>query len=273
MHKGKQVWVLLVSINPGGPNGGSATQYFTGSFDGKTFAPDVEKTKFIDYGTDNYAGITWSNTGARKIFIGWMNNWQYANVVPTQSWRGAATIPRELTLNEVDGEHFISSVPVKELEAIQKVVYKKSSIALSNELNLSDHIRDANGQFKFDMTLDASNDFQILLSNKAGQELIIGYDHEKRTYYIDRTKSGKSDFEAGFAKKHTAPRISKSQEIKLSLVADVASVELFADNGLSVMTDIFFPDEIMNNLKVLSPKTRSLKDVRVMAIQSIHHSF
>jgi fructan beta-fructosidase len=272
MHEGKQVWVLLVSINPGGPNGGSATQYFTGSFDGKTFVPEVEKTKFIDYGTDNYAGVTWSNTGARKVFIGWMNNWQYANVVPTNGWRGAATIPRELSLEEVDGEHFISSVPVKELEAIQKVIYKKSSLALSKELDLSKPIRNTNGQFKLDMTLDASNDFQILLSNKVGQELIIGYDHEKGTYYIDRTKAGKSDFEAGFAKKHTAPRISKSKEIKLSLVADVASVELFADNGLTVMTDVFFPDEIMNDLKVLSLKTRSLKDVRIMAIQSIHPS-
>ena len=92
--EGKTHWVLLVSINPGGPNGGSATQYFTGDFDGKTFKPDAEKQKWMDYGTDNYAGVTFSNTGARKVLMGWMNNWNYANVVPTKAWRGATTLPR-----------------------------------------------------------------------------------------------------------------------------------------------------------------------------------
>jgi fructan beta-fructosidase len=264
------VWVLLVSINPGGPNGGSATQYFTGSFDGKTFIPEVEKTKFIDYGTDNYAGVTWANTGERKVFIGWMNNWQYANVVPTKGWRGAATIPRDLDITEVNGERYLVSKPVKELEAIQKVGYKKASLALKKEVDLSNQIKDANGQFRLDMSLDASNDFHILLHNKLGQELMVGYDSQTRTYYIDRTKAGKSDFEAGFAKKHTAPRISTSKEIKLSLFADAASVELFADEGLSVMTDVFFPDENISSLKVVSGKTKLLKDVRVATIQSIH---
>ena len=270
MHKGKQVWVLLVSINPGGPNGGSATQYFTGSFDGKTFIPEVEKTKFIDYGTDNYAGVTWANTGERKLFIGWMNNWQYANVVPTKGWRGAATIPRDLDITEVNGERYLVSKPVKELEAIQKVGYKKVSLTIKKEVDLSNQIKDANGQFRLDMSLDASNDFHVLLHNKLGQELMVGYDSQTRTYYIDRTKAGKSDFEAGFAKKHTAPRISTSKEIKLSLFADAASVELFADEGLSVMTDVFFPDENISSLKVVSGKTKLLKDVRVATIQSIH---
>ncbi|HZH37827.1 MAG TPA: glycoside hydrolase family 32 protein, partial [Flavisolibacter sp.] len=95
-YNGEQVWVLLVSINPGGPNGGSATQYFTGRFDGKTFTPLQTDTQWIDYGPDNYAGITWSNTGKRKIFLGWMSNWQYAAAVPTQTWRSAMTIPRDL---------------------------------------------------------------------------------------------------------------------------------------------------------------------------------
>jgi fructan beta-fructosidase len=89
---GKEYWVLLVSINPGGPNGGSATQYFVGHFDGKTFTPSSNQTKWIDYGPDNYAGVTWGNTGNRKIFLGWMGNWFYANDVPTLKWRNAMTI-------------------------------------------------------------------------------------------------------------------------------------------------------------------------------------
>ena len=95
---GKTVWVLVVNVNPGGPNKGSATQYFTGTFDGHVFTPGSTATKWIDYGPDEYAGITWSNTGDRRIFLGWMSNWLYANLVPTVKWRNAMTIPRELKL-------------------------------------------------------------------------------------------------------------------------------------------------------------------------------
>ena len=98
---GKQVWVLIVNINPGGPNGGSATQYFIGDFDGKKFTPINTDTKWIDYGPDEYAGVTWSNTGNRKIFLGWMSNWSYAQLVPTQTWRSAMTLPRNLSLVHV----------------------------------------------------------------------------------------------------------------------------------------------------------------------------
>src|SRR6476661_10743096 len=108
-YKGQTIWVLLVSINPGGPNGGSATQYFTGQFDGQKFTPYQTDTRWLDYGPDEYAGITWSNTGNRKIFLGWMSNWLYANVVPTVRWRNAMTIPRELHLKQVGKEMFVTS--------------------------------------------------------------------------------------------------------------------------------------------------------------------
>jgi fructan beta-fructosidase len=93
-HNGKDVWVLIVNINPGGPNKGSAAQYFLGDFDGKNFKAYSKQTKWLDYGTDNYAGVTFSNTGDRTILMGWMNNWQYAREVPTPNWRGATTVPR-----------------------------------------------------------------------------------------------------------------------------------------------------------------------------------
>jgi fructan beta-fructosidase len=267
---GKQVWVLLVSINPGAPNGGSGTQYFTGVFDGKTFVPDSEQTKFLDYGTDNYAGITWSNTGERKIFLGWMNNWQYANVVPTEAWRGAATLPRDLKLVQVNGQHYVSSSPVKELERITKPVYEKRKLNLKKELDLSTHIANAKGQFQLDLTFNAEESFNILLSNKSGQKLTIGYDHETKQYFIDRTQAGQSDFEAGFAKKHLAPRISVDKRIQLTLIADAASVELFADHGLTVMTDVFFPEETISILKINSAKKNKLSDLVVSKIESIY---
>jgi fructan beta-fructosidase len=267
---GKEKWVLLVSINPGGPNGGSATQYFTGTFDGKTFVPDTEQTKFIDYGADNYAGITWSNTGERKIFLGWMNNWQYANVVPTEGWRGATTIPRELKITKVNGGNYLSSEPVKELNVLMKNTYDKSDLSFSKKVDLSKAILNANGQFRLDMTFKTSESFHVVLSNKVGQELVVGYDSESKQYYIDRTKAGKSDFNAEFAKKHLAPRISTDNRVKVSLIVDVASIELFADNGLTVMTDVFFPDEIINTLHIERDKSTKVSDLKVYTIKSIY---
>ena len=118
---GKEIWILLVSINPGGPNGGSATQYFTGQFDGHTFTPLQTDTRWIDHGPDDYAGVTWSNTGERKTFLGWMSNWQYANLVPTVKWRSATTIPRDLALEKIGEKYYISSTPSEELNVLETV--------------------------------------------------------------------------------------------------------------------------------------------------------
>ena len=121
---GKQVWLLLVSINPGGAQGGSGTQYFTGSFDGHAFTPLDTATRWADYGPDNYAGVTWSNTGDEKIFLGWMSNWQYGTKVPTVQWRSAMTIPRVLGLKKISDGYFTTMMPV---EALEKLVIKTTS--------------------------------------------------------------------------------------------------------------------------------------------------
>lgn len=267
-HNGKTVWVLLVSINPGGPNGGSATQYFTGSFDGSKFVAGSKVEKWLDYGTDNYAGITWSNTGKRKIFIGWMNNWQYANQVPTKNWRGATTIPRDLYLDQKAGDFYVRSVPVKEMNVHLRPVYKKQSLMLNKEVDLSAYVKNLNGKLKLDFTFNTTKSNQIVLSNKEGQRLLVGYDHKRKTYYIDRTQSGTIDFEKGFAKKHTAPRIATATTARISLILDVASAELFADDGLTVMTDIFFPKSLINGIKISGNGNQKISNLTISAIPS-----
>jgi fructan beta-fructosidase len=268
---GKKTWVLLVSINPGGPNGGSATQYFTGDFDGKTFKPHSTETKWIDHGTDNYAGITWSNTGNRKIFIGWMNNWQYANIVPTEAWRGAATLPRELSLTQVNGKLYLKSNPVKELDKIMDLSFSKENFAINSELDLSKELDTSKGQFKLDISFAGTDGFSINVSNENGEELTLGYEKASNQYFIDRTKAGKSDFEPGFAKRHTAARISNSKNIKLSLIVDHASAEVFADNGLNVFTDIFFPESLPGSLKIITKETVKVNKLQLSKIKSIWH--
>ena len=267
-HNGKTVWVLLVSINPGGPNGGSATQYFTGDFDGNKFVTDSKAEKWIDYGTDNYAGVTWSNTGKRKIFIGWMNNWQYANVVPTKNWRGATTIARDLSLEDKAGDFYLRSVPVKEMNAQFRPVYKKQALTLHKEIELSAYAKDLHGRLKLDFTFNTTKSIQVVLTNKEGQKLLVGYDHQTKTYYIDRTHSGAADFEKGFAKKHSAPRIATAINARISLILDVASAELFADDGLTVMTDIFFPKSLINGIKLSGNGNQKINNVVISAIPS-----
>ena len=264
--KGKTVWVLLVSINPGGPNGGSATQYFTGDFDGNKFMPSSTVEKWLDYGTDNYAGVTWSNTGKRRIFIGWMNNWLYANQVPTKNWRGAATIARDLQVDQIGGDFYVRSAPVKEMNAYVKPVYKSKSLKLNNGIDLSAHMKGLDGRVKLDFTFDASKDIELILSNKEGQKLLVGYDHKTKTYYIDRTHAGTSDFEKGFARKHSAPRLADSKNGKISLILDVASAELFADGGLTVMTDIFFPESLINGIQLSGKEVQVIKDLTISSI-------
>lgn len=251
-YQGKQKWVLVVNINPGGPNGGSATQYFTGNFDGHTFTPDATQTKWLDYGPDEYAGITWSNTGNRKIFFGWMSNWEYAQVVPTKNWRSANTIPRELSLKKVNNEFWIASNPVKELNGLPGNSQSLSALSINPTEYITKRLGKVDGIFQLDLKAVPVADFSIELSNSKGDILTIGFDKSANEYYIDRTHSGLVDFNQAFAQKHTAPRFSDSKFINLQLIADKASVELFADDGLTTMTSIFFPKKPISTIKIRS---------------------
>ncbi|MDZ4709181.1 MAG: glycoside hydrolase family 32 protein [Saprospiraceae bacterium] len=250
-YKRKKVWVLLVSINSGGPNGGSATQYFTGQFDGKNFTPSDTTTRFIDYGTDNYAGVTFSNTGKRKVFMGWMSNWQYAQVVPTIRWRSAMTIPRELSITPVKNKLYLASTPVKEFRSKMKEKVVIKDLHVRDPYLVHDKIKTSPTSFSFQISTGAASDFSIILGNPAGEKISFGYNRSTNQYFVDRTQAGKIDFHSDFGKIHYAPRLT-SGPIHLTLIADAASIEIFADHGLTVMTDIFFPNQPMNKLTIQS---------------------
>jgi fructan beta-fructosidase len=264
-YQGKKVWVLIVNINPGGPNGGSATQYFTGNFDGHHFAPDDSTTKWLDYGPDEYAGITWSNTGDRKIFLGWMSNWDYATIVPTLKWRSATTIPRDLGIKSINNQLLITSQPVKELDKIAKRIITITNMDVSN-YSIAQNIT---SPYSLSFTSDTIKDFSFTFSNEAGEQLMVGYDRAANQYYIDRTKAGESSFKQSFAKKAAAPRFAQNNELQLTLVVDAASVELFADGGLTTMTSIFFPKSLLNQIHIQSPDKIIAKTLLVDKMQGI----
>jgi fructan beta-fructosidase len=262
----EQRWVLLKSLNPGGPNGGSGTQYFVGNFDGRQFIPDPDflpsiapegsgRAVWLDYGRDNYAGVTWSDVPAadgRRLFIGWMSNWDYAQVVPTKTWRSAMTLPRVLTLRKTPAGLRLFSEPVKELESLRG---KKTTLAaqtIDGALELP-NLSPRQLELVLEIEPTPGVTFTIELSNSKGEVYRIGYEAANRQFFSDRTRSGKTAFSEAFAKSvHTAPRIADDGPIKLHLFFDCASAELFADNGATSITEVFFPDEDYHKIRLVA---------------------
>ena len=244
MINGNEKWVLLVSINPGAPNGGSGTQYFIGNFDGQKFTNDnTDSTSlWLDYGPDNYAGVSWSDipeSDGRRIYIGWMSNWNYAQVVPTVAWRSAMTLPRKLELKNSDAGIRLFSTPVRELDQIRTAeqtpdISDGSVIKISG---LNEFI------LKIDLNNSTSDNFGLTFSDSKGDRLVAGFDRGQNRFYIDRTNSGITSFSKAFTGINFAPRQVNDSIVEMRLFLDRSSLELFADGGSVCMTSIFFPTE------------------------------
>jgi fructan beta-fructosidase len=266
---GKKLWVLIVNINPGGPNGGSATQYFVGDFDGSIFKVLNRDTRWLDSGTDEYAGVTFHNTGNRNVFLGWMSNWKYATSVPTRPWRSAMTIPRELKLFKYDAGYYLTSEPVSELEKLHVDAFALNNLSVKGDINLSNLLRRSGGQYELNLSTRELRTFAISLSNSSGEQLIVGYDDADKAWYIDRSKAGISDFNKDFAKRISARRISVTDNTDVTLVVDAASIELFADGGLTAMTAIFFPNEPYAKITISAPKNFEVSNITYAPLESI----
>jgi fructan beta-fructosidase len=256
---GKSKYVLLVSINPGAPNGGSGTQYFIGNFDGKRFMSDTpgKNAGWVDFGPDDYAGVTFANVPAvdgRRIFIGWMSNWLYAQSVPTEKWRSATTIPRELTLERSAKSYLLKSVPVKELNKL--VRYSKNVNAMTS----SDTVRLVTDQDSIAIPLVIrgsvhKTNFALELSDSRGEKLIAGFDATKNQYYIDRSHTP-TGFHKDFNAAMIAPRNANDEVIEFIAVIDVSSIELFFDKGATSMTATVFPNHVFREIKLYGRSTK-----------------
>jgi fructan beta-fructosidase len=258
---GKTHWVLLVNLNPGGPNGGSATQYFVGGFDGHTFTPLNQKTKWADYGPDEYAGVTWANTGNRRLFLGWMSNWEYANQVPTSPWRSAMTTPRELGLRQEGSEVYLTSQPAAELNRLAAKATTLKNVTVQASVDLTARLHSTTDKHQLTLRTQQLGSFELVLGNAAGEELVVGFDKAANQYFIDRSKAGPTGFSPKFTGRATAPRLSPAAGTTLTLYFDAASVELFADNGLTAMTDIFFATKPLTSIKLRATKGTVFQEV------------
>ena len=241
-QNGLEKWVMLVSINPNGPQGGSATQYFVGDFDGKTFTRADTITRWMDYGADNYAGVTFSNIpekDGRRILIGWMSNWQYANVVPTEKWRSATTIPRELSIEKTPTNGYrLNSTPIK--ETIDSFDKGKTQTENSFESEKGNYLLELSG------IVDAAGTLEF--SNEKGERFSVKFD--KSQLITDRTMAGESSFSKEFAAIHKAP-LNGIKVNKIQVFIDASSAEIFINDGELVMTELIFPNEPLTKIKFM----------------------
>ncbi len=226
---GKQKWMLICNINPGGPFGGSATQYFIGDFDGKKFTCEHKDTRWMDYGKDHYATVTFDNAPeGRKIALAWMSNWQYANQVPTKQFRSANSIPRDLDLFEYNGQTYCGVTPSKEILALRGKTGNK--LPQTGEL-----------------VIDLKGSTEITFSNSLGEQVVMKYDAIKNTFSMDRTRSYAS-FSEAFPCVTTAPTYGAVKQLRIFI--DHCSIEAFDAEGRMAMTNLVFPTEPYNTLKV-----------------------
>lgn len=247
----EEKWVLVCNINPGGPFGGSATQYFTGDFDGKTFIADTDAegvipTKWMDYGKDHYATVSWSDApDNRRVLIGWMSNWQYAGEVPTMQYRSANTLPREAGLFRApDGQLYLSSSPVAELAALRDKpsVSVRNKPAGGNGRNFP--LPGSNGgacEILLDIDSRKAGSVDITISNNDGESALLCYDAKAHTLSFDRRRSGLTDFSQDFPTVTTAPTFETDGKLSLRIFIDRSSIEVFGNGGKTVMTNLVFP--------------------------------
>ena len=229
-------WVLICNINPGGLFGGSATQYFVGDFDGHKFTCESmpKVTKWLDYGKDHYATVSFHNApNNRHVVLAWMSNWQYGNKVPTEQFRSANSIPRDLGLFNYNNESYVSVIPSEEMLALRGAKVKKPTEAC-------------------EIVVDVKWQTEIVLSNAKGEHVTFVYDKAKETFTMDRTKSGDTTFNENFPAVTVAPIFGQMKQLRIFI--DRCSIEAFDAEGKMSMTNLVFPSEPYNNIKIKGGK-------------------
>lgn len=253
-------WVLALSIGNNKTTRGSTAQYFVGSFDGRTFKNENEPSKVLwtDHGKDFYAAVSYSDilqTDGRRIYVGWMSNWRYPFSMPTDPWKGNMSLPRELKLRDIPGEGLrLVQQPVQELEALRGQAVKVGTQHLEPGKNPLVGLRGNSYELDTEFTVQEKAEFAFKLRKGGDQETIVSYNSDNSTLTIDRTKSGDSSFEAGFAETIEAPLRAVNGKIKLRIYVDESTLEVFGADGETVVSSILFPAATSNGLELYVKK-------------------
>jgi fructan beta-fructosidase len=267
-------WVLVVNMNPGSVAGGSGGQYFIGQFDGTKFVaePD-EPVLWFDYGKDCYATVSWSGipqSDGRRLWIGWMNNWDYGQDVPTSPWRSAMTVPREIGLRKIGGGIRLVQKPVQELARLrrQEVSFAGGNSSAANSWLAKNKISGDLLELNMEFAPADSGVQGIKVFKGEKEETIIGVDRDAGRVFLDRTKSGNVGFHPQFPGVQNAPLFSRTGKVKLHIFLDASSVEVFINDGESVITDLVFPSADSRGLEFFGGDSAKIDVVQVWKLKS-----
>lgn len=283
----KKKWVLILSVgdcngvnpsDPEPPAGGSGMMYFVGNFDGKTFTLDepiqsVDDLRWIDFGSDFYAAVTWSNTpggDGRRLWVAWMNNWRYAGTLPTEKWRGNTSIPRELKLKtNVNGLVLIQE-PIAEFDRIRSPFAALEHVTIEPDFNPLAEITVDKAELIAEFELGTATEFGIKVRKSVHEETVVGYNAVASKLFVDRTKSGRADFHQDFAAKHEAPLAPVHNRVQLSIFLDLSTVEVFGGGGVVVISDTIFPAPESSGLELYAlGGTVKLLSLQINKLESI----
>jgi fructan beta-fructosidase len=250
--------VLLISINPGAPNGGSGTQYFIGDYDGTTFTSDQKEEKWVDWGTDNYAGVTYNNTpNNERLFIGWMSNWAYARDTPTEVWRSAMTLPRILSLSKINGTYELFNYPIPEVAGL---LAEETTMSVTIPAGGMESIGLENGNQSEILFVTSSRDMMITLKNEQGEQLVLEMNSAEKLCTLDRSQSGHTDFQETFGGSQQMPLDNLPEgEVEFRIFLDASSIEVFINKGQYVMTAQIFPTHSYSDLEIGNTGTSPLR--------------
>jgi fructan beta-fructosidase len=253
----KKKWLLQMSQS-------STMQYFVGEFDGVKFTNENLTNEIVkpDYGPDYYAGISFNQLPKNYLpsAIGWANNWNYANDIPTTPWRSAMALPRTLSVKKVNENWVLIQKPVAAINSLRKEL-----ITLPNE-NLDNNKKTLSvksNQFELQLSITPSkketmSGVRIAVGSNSYFE--IGYNSEKQTMYIDRSKSGIDSFNANYKKMNYYERklYSKNNKIDIQIYFDNSIVEIFVNGGEAVFTAQVFPKKDDIGIELFSKNNKSL---------------
>lgn len=259
-------WALLVSINPGAPNGGSGTQYFIGDFDGKIFTTQQTDTLWLDYGTDNYAGVTWANEPEdRTLFLGWMGNWDYAQIVPTENWRSAMTLPRELSIFADNQDLKLKSKPIDNLQSLRSGLLVNENVVLkmNQALSIDNTLIEISGKIQH----NGADTVTIQLSNDNQEAIFIHISAESNQVSIDRSQSKALSFSDAFGKVQKAPFDYDNYTFKI--FKDESSIEIFFNDGELVMTALYFTEKPLDSLSINSLGNATITENEIYKLKTI----